>query len=69
MVYKRVKYIVQGIVAEVDEEGNIVGEQQTQQTAVYTHDQMLEFLEKFDRDIEIANLEASKNGVVAVEEE
>lgn len=59
ITYKRLKYVVTAVIAELDEEGNVVGEQQTQPTAVYTPEQIQEFVTRVDADIESANLEAS----------
>lgn len=66
MNYKRVKYILQGVVAQIDDEGNIVGEETTQATAIYSREQLEEFVQRFDADINEANMQESMNGVPEV---
>jgi hypothetical protein len=53
--YKRLKLVVQGVIAEFDEEGNIIGEQVTEPQPIYNREQLLEFSDKLDSDIEMRN--------------
>ena len=55
VTYKRLKLVVQGVIAELDEDGNIVGEQVTQPEPIYNREQLLEFMNKLDADIEMRN--------------
>lgn len=52
---KRLKYVVTAVVVEIDEDGNITGEQQTEPQAIYSRDQMTQLLDKLDMDIERSN--------------
>lgn len=70
--YQRVKLIVQGVIAEINEQGEIVGEQTTQQLAVYSPEQLFGFVAKLDEDIAAANAnlqEQGSDGPRLVEEE
>jgi hypothetical protein len=54
---KRLKYIVTAVAVELDEEGNVIGEQTTQPQAFYSAAQIIEFVDTFE-----ASLTAESNG-------
>jgi hypothetical protein len=55
VTYKRLKLVVQGVIAELNEEGDIIGEQVTEPQPIYTREQLFEFADKLDADIQLRN--------------
>ncbi len=54
---KRLKYVVQAIAVEMDEDGNVIGEQSTQPQACYNAEQIIQFVDTFE-----ASLNAESDG-------
>ena len=60
MKLKRLKFIVQGVAVELDETGQVLGERLTKPQAFYSPEQVMAFLEEFDRNVS----QESSNGAV-----
>jgi hypothetical protein len=57
---RRLKYVVQAVAVEIDENGEIVGERATEPQAVYTREQLWGLVEQLDLEIATTSLESVK---------
>lgn len=62
-----VKVVVQAVALERDDDGNIIGEQLSEPTALYTPDQISDYVEKVREHFAISGREhAEANGAVVL---